>query len=411
MARTKQTARTSVLDARDESVRDPRNWRPGGKFHGSLRVVDDHSESDDDEPLTKRLKRAHGVVALDGGSFAGEVVHGQAHGHGTWIGADGSRYDGQFVAGERCGVGVHNTDAYEYRGQWQGGEREGHGRLVTDDEEHVGVWRHDALRVGTSWTPGAEYVGEFEDGAFHGHGVYTELGGRSEYRGEWKAGQRDGYGTMRRNDVGTYAGGWRGGSEHGTGTLVVGELRCSLRDGRETARRPADADAVRKRVRRSVQAADDVVASVVNDAAASEMASVLSETRAAQRAAVAAARIAHETDALDALPPQPTDALDAPSDEESLDEPPTRRSCSSLWPVADDSDDEEPRTPFGAPLDSLVDSEPGTPVGAPHHSYFGSDEEPDDEEPRTPFGVPLNSLVSEEPNTDEEPGTPYSIVD
>jgi hypothetical protein len=75
------------------------------------------------------------------------------------------------------------------------------------------------------------YVGERENGKYHGQGTLTFRDGR-KYVGEWKDGKRNGQGTVTSPDGYKYVGEFKNGKNHGQGTLTfpdgikfVGEFR------------------------------------------------------------------------------------------------------------------------------------------------------------------------------------------
>lgn len=78
-----------------------------------------------------------------------------------------------------------------------------------------------------------EYEGGFKDGLYHGKGIMVGAEGR--YEGDWRAGKRDGRGTMRYTLGGSYDGQWRGGVFHGQGKAVYaggGEYAGMFENGR-----------------------------------------------------------------------------------------------------------------------------------------------------------------------------------
>ena len=76
------------------------------------------------------------------------------------------------------------------------------------------------MRLKTSWGPG-EYVGNFEDGEFHGYGrleVPISFTERAVYAGNWANGFREGRGTHWNGDGKLYIGEWRNNMRHGVGS-------------------------------------------------------------------------------------------------------------------------------------------------------------------------------------------------
>ena len=68
--------------------------------------------------------------------------------------------------------------------------------------------RLDGHGVETS-PEGVRYEGEWLDGKYHGHGVYTFMGTR--YEGGWSAGERHGLGVETRSDGTRIEGVWMDG--------------------------------------------------------------------------------------------------------------------------------------------------------------------------------------------------------
>jgi hypothetical protein len=65
---------------------------------------------------------------------------------------------------------------------------------------------------------GDSYVGDWEDGKFHGYGTYT-WADRSYYVGEFKDGKKDGEGKMEYDNGYRYEGKWKDDKFHGQGTF------------------------------------------------------------------------------------------------------------------------------------------------------------------------------------------------
>jgi hypothetical protein len=84
--------------------------------------------------------------------------------------ANGSVYDGNWVAGKECGHGVYtshvdasNPEYVKYSGAHLSGHSHGHGLM--------------------EWAGGSTYKGQFVEGKRNGHGRYTSVNG-SVYTGE-----------------------------------------------------------------------------------------------------------------------------------------------------------------------------------------------------------------------------------
>ena len=66
---------------------------------------------------------------------------------------------------------------------------------------------------------GAIYEGEFEFGQLNGQGSLIYIRGTASYVGEWKDGEKHGYGTYKRPSD-TYVGEWKNNKRHGQGTVT-----------------------------------------------------------------------------------------------------------------------------------------------------------------------------------------------
>ncbi len=69
------------------------------------------------------------------------------------------------------------------------------------------------------WAKGGVYEGDYKAGKAEGVGIYTGPDGSSEYVGQWKANQRDGFGKGRDPEGNAYEGGYKADSFDGNGTL------------------------------------------------------------------------------------------------------------------------------------------------------------------------------------------------
>ena len=101
---------------------------------------------------------------------------GEPEGRGTLVRAEGSMYEGQWLAGEKHGQGK-NTEATGdvYEGGYVEGEKQGHGKFT--------------------FAGGDVYEGEFQKGDYHGRGKETYATGDS-YDGEWVDNEKHGIGTF-----------------------------------------------------------------------------------------------------------------------------------------------------------------------------------------------------------------------
>lgn len=110
-------------------------------------------------------------------------------GHGKFSLPDGSEYDGEWK---------------ETHGQKV---RDGQGTFICGPEKYVGTWVSDRIqgKGEYSFSSGATYSGDFQDGMMHGDGVYTFPDGAT-YTGQWVANKMHGQGTYVAKDGPEYSG-------------------------------------------------------------------------------------------------------------------------------------------------------------------------------------------------------------
>jgi hypothetical protein len=175
---------------------------------------------------------------------------------GQRIFSNGGRYVGQFVSGLRHGRGSHTySNGAEYVGNWANDKRHGQGTFVMKtvlmNVVQDGLWVNDVFQdrneieisarnelgqtlcigspheisqmpdVSKNWNAclgeirweysgGGSYVGEFENGAWHGQGTFKQ-GPNEEYVGEWQNNQPHGQGTYTYADGTINTGQWENG--------------------------------------------------------------------------------------------------------------------------------------------------------------------------------------------------------
>lgn len=189
--------------------------------------------------------RAAGSVQWTG---EGETRDGQ----GMLTGADGQKYEGQFLNSAPHGSGVLNEfDGSEYQGAFEHNHRHGYGsQTYSDGSTYEGQWIADS-KSGHGiqcWPDGSRYEGHFEMGLLDGQGVYRELSGL-QYAGWYHQNQRHGEGCCNFEDGRKYSGQWREGWMSGTGridwkdgTMYRGEFDCDQRHGEGTLFWPCGAN-------------------------------------------------------------------------------------------------------------------------------------------------------------------------
>lgn len=155
------------------------------------------------------------VEEYEGGDrYEGHKRGNMNHGQGTYIWADGARYEGEFQKSRLTGFGMlydsqgrkffegefkndqpeglgtlYFNDGRRYVGEWKNGIESGSGILYAPDGRVVygGNWENGAPNgIGAYyWEDGQKYVGEFKNGKSHGTGVLYDASGKVVYEGKW----------------------------------------------------------------------------------------------------------------------------------------------------------------------------------------------------------------------------------
>ena len=156
-----------------------------------------------------------GVITFNwGDSYAGDVVNATPHGDGMMKYVDGSIYRGHFKNGQPDGRGRMDTpDGGWYEGSWVAGSRSGQGTMMRDGVKQAGLFENDQPKkvtvldlngciegncragYGVKQTDDGIYSGDFEDGEFHGQGLYKYNNGDS-YNGSFLKGKKYGAGRL-----------------------------------------------------------------------------------------------------------------------------------------------------------------------------------------------------------------------
>ncbi|CAM9417561.1 unnamed protein product [Chrysoparadoxa australica] len=127
----------------------------------------------------------HGDALLRGKeTYSGGWKDNKFHGKGVLVDADGGVYEGEFVKGEKEGMGKYeaakasdeDASSVSYRGEWKNGLRDGMGQSVEKD--------------------GSIYSGSWAADKYHGEGVLLELSGE-RYEGLFFKGKKHGLGSQR----------------------------------------------------------------------------------------------------------------------------------------------------------------------------------------------------------------------
>ncbi|XP_008580527.1 PREDICTED: radial spoke head 10 homolog B isoform X2 [Galeopterus variegatus] len=191
----------------------------------------------------------------DGLKYEGDFVKNIPMNHGMYTWPDGSTYEGEVVKGMRNGFGVFkcSTQPVSYIGDWCQGKRHGKGSIYYNHEGtswYEGDWVHN-IKKGWGircYKSGNIYEGQWEDNMRHGEGRMRWLSTSEEYTGQWEWGVQNGFGThtwflkripysqypLRNEYVGEFVNGCRHG--HGkfyyaSGALYDGEWISNKKHG------------------------------------------------------------------------------------------------------------------------------------------------------------------------------------
>lgn len=150
------------------------------------------------------------VRYADGSRFEGTFVNGQRDGNGQLSWANGSVYEGSFQSDMRHGQGTFTgSDGSTYKGAWRSGKKHGAGTLTYGNGgKYEGAFANDAFEGHGQFTSpdGSVVKGTFKGGTLNGQGVYTQKDGR-RYEGAFVSSKRNGKGVLTYADGSSYDGG------------------------------------------------------------------------------------------------------------------------------------------------------------------------------------------------------------
>lgn len=136
------------------------------------------------------VRREGKLMFRDGGYYEGYFDgRGAISGAGYRRWSNGDTYSGQFLFGERHGLGTMiYANESRYEGPWALNARQGENGTLTMAEGHF-------------------YKGTFHADLFHGDGVMQCADG-NRFEGQWKEGRRHGKGRLVYTDGGIFEGEW-----------------------------------------------------------------------------------------------------------------------------------------------------------------------------------------------------------
>ena len=169
----------------------------------------------------------------NGAQYVGEFMAGLRHGKGTHTYSNGSKYVGNWEDDKRDGQGTFEMKTALMKivqdGLWVNDVFQGENKMETSYENELGQplcvgsphemsqmpdvsknWNACLGEIRWEYSGGGSYVGEFENGAWHGQGTFKQ-GPNEEYVGEWQNNQPHGQGTYTYADGTINTGQWENG--------------------------------------------------------------------------------------------------------------------------------------------------------------------------------------------------------
>ncbi len=155
------------------------------------------SPADGSERWTDVPSNGYGQFEWRGNVYIGQFRNGRFHGNGTLVWAGGkSNYTGEFEDGELDGMGTLQTENFVYTGSFKDNKLDGNGTMKSEK--------------------GTVYIGEFENGQFHGRAHYFDSDGNN-YVGGYSKTERHGNGTFTFTSGSVYSGQWEDNYWNGYG--------------------------------------------------------------------------------------------------------------------------------------------------------------------------------------------------
>ena len=140
------------------------------------------------------------IILISTQTFSQCISGDCINGNGTFIWADGTRYEGYWVNYTMSGYGKMNySSGATYEGNWVNKLRQGKGTY--------------------HYPNGNIYEGDWVNGTQEGSGIFTYYDG-GKYEGEWVNNVRQGFGKMIYVDGAQYDGDWVNDKRQGKGVLI-----------------------------------------------------------------------------------------------------------------------------------------------------------------------------------------------
>jgi hypothetical protein len=169
----------------------------------------------------------------NGAQYVGYFIAGLRHGNGTHTYSNGSKYVGNWGNDKRNGQGIFEMKTTLMNivqdGLWKNDVFQGENELQISTTNELGQtlcsgspydisqkpdvskdWNACLGEVHWEYSGGGSYVGEFENGAWHGEGTFKQHP-NEEYVGEWQNNQPHGQGIYTYADGTVNEGKWENG--------------------------------------------------------------------------------------------------------------------------------------------------------------------------------------------------------
>lgn len=163
----------------------------------------------------------HEISFANGSTYSGTMKDRKKNGRGRYQGHEGRIYEGQWL-NDRChGKGWLRDADSDYYGFWFKGSKDGLGFEVwgADGTQYVGQHKENNKEgYGVYiWKDGTKYVGQFKDDVIYGTGVFHDQEGK--YSGGFEDSLQHGEGKYEYNDGTVYEGQFMRGERHGRGKI------------------------------------------------------------------------------------------------------------------------------------------------------------------------------------------------
>ena len=200
-------------------------WKDG-KMSGCGTLSSTNGDTYEGRWLNSKYHGLGKFTKANGQMFVGICISGKANGKGIIRYPNGENYKGMWKDDRRHGKGVGTfPNGSKYIGSWERGKFNGKGKLVTPDGEvYVGNWfmgKRDGYGKAT-FSNQDTYVGTWEQDKVGGTGVMYYHKSGNLYDGNFQNGMRNGLGTLKLKDDGSFYGYFKNGRIHGRGQFRYG---------------------------------------------------------------------------------------------------------------------------------------------------------------------------------------------